>query len=35
LLTKRILGAGPDPDAASDAWHRIEAFFSEHLAAAE
>jgi len=29
---KRMLGAGPNPDAATDAWRRIEAFFSEHLA---
>ncbi len=28
----RILGAGPDPVAAADAWARIEAFFAEHLA---
>jgi len=33
LLTKRILGAGPNPEAAVDAWRRIEAFFAEHLAA--
>ncbi len=33
LLTKRILGAGPDPEAAADAWQRIEAFFAEHLGA--
>jgi len=33
LLTKRILGAGPNPEAAADAWRRIEAFFAEHLAA--
>jgi carboxymethylenebutenolidase len=31
LLTKRILGAGPNPEAAADAWQRIEAFFAEHL----
>ena len=31
LLTKRILGAGPEPVAAADAWRRIDAFFSEHL----
>jgi len=31
-LTKRILGAGPNPEAAADAWKRIEAFFAEHLA---
>ena len=29
----RISGAKPNPDAASDAWNRIEAFFGEHLAA--
>ncbi|KFF59816.1 carboxymethylenebutenolidase [Cryobacterium sp. MLB-32] len=29
---KRMLGAGPNPDAAADAWQRIEAFFGEHLA---
>lgn len=28
----RILGAGPNPEAAADAWARIEAFFGEHLA---
>ncbi|HEY4226014.1 MAG TPA: dienelactone hydrolase family protein [Pseudolysinimonas sp.] len=33
LLTKRILGAGPNPEAAADAWRRIEAFFGEHLSA--
>ena len=31
FLTKRILGAGPNPEAAADAWTRIEAFFAEHL----
>jgi carboxymethylenebutenolidase len=31
LLTKRILGAGPEPVAAADAWRRIDAFFTEHL----
>ena len=31
LLTKRILGAGPEPAAAADAWQRIDAFFGEHL----
>jgi carboxymethylenebutenolidase len=30
-LTKRILGAGPEPVAAADAWKRIDAFFREHL----
>jgi carboxymethylenebutenolidase len=34
FLTKRILGAGPDPEAAADAWTRIESFFAEHLASA-
>jgi carboxymethylenebutenolidase len=29
---QRILNVGPDPDAAADAWQRIEAFFAEHLA---
>jgi len=29
----RISGAKPNPEAASDAWNRIEAFFGEHLAA--
>lgn len=33
FLTKRILGSGPDPEAAADAWKRIEAFFAEHLGA--
>jgi carboxymethylenebutenolidase len=32
FLTSRIMGAGPDPVAAADAWKRIEAFFGEHLA---
>lgn len=27
----RIMGAGPEPDSATDAWRRIEAFFGEHL----
>lgn len=31
-ITRRILGAGPDPIAAADAWARIEHFFAEHLA---
>ncbi|TFC49550.1 dienelactone hydrolase family protein [Cryobacterium shii] len=34
FVLKRILGAGPDPEAAADAWQRIEAFFGEHLAPA-
>jgi carboxymethylenebutenolidase len=32
FVLKRILGAGPNPDAAADAWQRIEAFFGEYLA---
>lgn len=31
LLTRRILGAGPEPESAADAWRRIEGFFAEHL----
>lgn len=31
-ITRRILGAGPDPVAAADAWQRIERFFGEQLA---
>jgi carboxymethylenebutenolidase len=27
----RIANVGPVPDAAADAWARIEAFFAEHL----
>ncbi len=34
LITRPILGAGPDPEAAADAWARVEAFFAEHLGAA-
>lgn len=30
----RVAGVGPDPDAAADAWRRIEAFFAAHLAGA-
>lgn len=30
-LLKRILGLGPEPDAAADAWGRIDEFFGEHL----
>lgn len=29
----RIMGFGPNPQAASDAWQRITAFFDEHLVA--
>lgn len=31
VISRPILGAGPDPDAAADAWRRIDAFFTEHL----
>ena len=31
-ITRRVMGAGPDPVAAADAWRRIDAFFTEHLA---
>src|ERR1700712_445525 len=31
-LTALILGAGPNPEAAADAWQRIDTFFTEHLA---
>lgn len=31
----KINGAGPDPEAAADAWQRIEAFFAEHLTAGQ
>ncbi len=27
----KVSGAGPDPEAAADAWSRIEAFFAAHL----
>ena len=30
-VMRMILGAGPDPEAAADAWQRIEAFFGEYL----
>ena len=33
FLFKRFLGAGPNPEAAADAWSRIDAFFAEHLKA--
>ncbi|CAN5356616.1 dienelactone hydrolase family protein [soil metagenome] len=32
LITKRILGTGPAPEASADAWDRIEEFFAEYLA---
>jgi carboxymethylenebutenolidase len=28
----KITGAKPNPEAAVDAWNRIEGFFGEHLA---
>lgn len=31
FTVNRILGVGPNPDAAADAWRRIDAFFAEHL----
>jgi carboxymethylenebutenolidase len=31
FLMKRFIGIGPQPDAAKDAWQRIDAFFAEHL----
>lgn len=34
FITKRVLGAGPEPESAADAWARIEAFFGEHLGSA-
>lgn len=30
-VMRRVLGVGPEPEAAADAWARIEAFFAEHL----
>lgn len=33
FIMKRIIGAGPNPEAAADAWKRIDAFFGEHLKA--
>jgi carboxymethylenebutenolidase len=33
FIMKRIIGAGPNPEAAADAWKRIDAFFDEHLGA--
>jgi carboxymethylenebutenolidase len=27
----RVTGAKPNPEAAKDAWHRIDSFFAEHL----
>jgi carboxymethylenebutenolidase len=27
----KVLGMGPKPEAAADAWSRIERFFGEHL----
>ena len=34
-LLRRVLRMRPDPDAAADAWARIEAFFAEHLGATD
>ena len=34
-IMKLILGAGPNPEAAADAWARIEAFFATHLREAD
>lgn len=31
FLMKRIMGIGPNPEAAADAWKRIDSFFGEHL----
>jgi carboxymethylenebutenolidase len=31
LLLEQVLHAGPDPDAAADAWARIDGFFRLHL----
>ena len=31
FMMKRFIGAGPNPEAASDAWRRIDAFFATHL----
>jgi carboxymethylenebutenolidase len=33
LLVEQVLHFGPEPDAAADAWSRIDAFFREHLSA--
>lgn len=33
-VLRRVLGIGPAPEAAADAWARIEAFFAEHLSEA-
>ncbi|GGF37664.1 carboxymethylenebutenolidase [Marmoricola endophyticus] len=30
-VVQRVLHVGPEPDSATDAWRRIEAFFDEHL----
>lgn len=31
FTVNRIMGVGSNPDAAADAWQRIDAFFAEHL----
>ncbi len=33
FVMKRFLNLGPNPEAAADAWVRIDGFFAEHLAA--
>lgn len=33
FVMKRFLHLGPNPEAAADAWQRIDGFFAEHLAA--
>ncbi|WP_251019465.1 dienelactone hydrolase family protein [Streptomyces sp. ISL-11] len=32
-LLRFVMGIGPEPASAADAWRRIEAFFARHLAA--
>ncbi|WP_058041659.1 dienelactone hydrolase family protein [Streptomyces roseifaciens] len=32
-VMRAVMGIGPEPASAADAWRRIEAFFAEHLAA--
>ncbi|MDQ1597087.1 MAG: carboxymethylenebutenolidase [Microbacteriaceae bacterium] len=33
FVMKRVIGIGPQPEAAKDAWRRIDTFFAEHLGA--
>jgi dienelactone hydrolase len=33
VVVHEASGFGPDPEAAADAWKRIDAFFDEHLVA--